>query len=83
MSLNIKNPETFRLAHELAEFTGESVTRAVTTAVQERLSRVRGEDADLVERLLAIGQDAASRLPVDLRTVDHGELLYDERGLPR
>ena len=39
MSLNIKNPETFRLAHELAELTGESVTGAVTTSVKERLER--------------------------------------------
>ena len=39
MSLNIKNEETYRLAHELAELTGESVTTAVTEAVRERLER--------------------------------------------
>lgn len=39
MSLNIKNPETNRLARELARRTGESVTQAVTVALQERLER--------------------------------------------
>jgi hypothetical protein len=33
--------------------------------------------------LLAIGQDVAGRLTGDARTLDHGDLLYDERGLPR
>ena len=37
MGLNIKNPETHRLAEELAKLTGESMTAAVTTAVRERL----------------------------------------------
>ena len=30
MALNIKNPEAHRLAHELAEATGGSLTEAVT-----------------------------------------------------
>jgi antitoxin VapB len=37
MSLNIKNPETYRLVKELADATGESMTTAVTEAVRERL----------------------------------------------
>jgi antitoxin VapB len=36
MSLNIKNPEAYRLAQELAELTGESMTTAVTEALRER-----------------------------------------------
>lgn len=39
MSLNIKNPETNRLARELARRTGESVTTAITVALKERLER--------------------------------------------
>ena len=47
MSMNIKNPETDRLARKLAAATGESITTAVTAAVRERLQRIRGEvDAD-------------------------------------
>jgi hypothetical protein len=32
--------------------------------------------------MLEIGRDCAGRLPVHLRGIDHGELLYDEEGLP-
>ena len=84
MSLNIKNEETHKLGHELANLTGESVTTAVTVAIRERLERVRREQGDsLAARLLAIGRDCAAHLKEPYRSVDHGELLYDERGLPR
>jgi antitoxin VapB len=32
---------------------------------------------------VAIGQDCAKRLKEPFRSTDHGDLLYDERGLPR
>jgi antitoxin VapB len=84
MGLNIKNEATHRLIQELASLTGESMTAAVTVAVRERLQRIRGERGDgLAERLLAIGKDCARRLKEPYRSIDHGELLYDERGLPR
>jgi antitoxin VapB len=82
--LNIKNDETQRLARELAKLTGESVTAAVTEAVRERLDRVRRESgSSLADRLVAIGKDCAAHLKEPYRSVDHGDLLYDERGLPR
>ena len=84
MSLNIKNPETFRLAHQLAELTGETVTGAVTVSVRERLERLqRSDEPGVAERLLQIGRDTAARLPAEMREVEHGDLLYDESGLPR
>lgn len=84
MSLNIKNEETHRLARELAELTGENLTVAVTVAVRERLDRVRRQrGVDLVDHLLAIGRDCARHLKEPYRSIDHGTLLYDERGLPR
>jgi antitoxin VapB len=84
MGLNIKNPETHRLAEELAKRTGESMTAAVTIAVRERLDRVRREqEGSLADRLVEIGQDCAKRLKEPFRSADHGDLLYDERGLPR
>ena len=84
MSLNIKNQETHRLARELAALTGESLAAAVTVAVRERLDRVRRQrGAGLADRLLAIGKDCAAHLREPYRSVDHGELLYDEQGLPR
>ena len=84
MGLNIKSEETHRLAQELARLTGESMTAAVTEAVRERLDRVRRERAvGLADRLLAIGKDCAARLKEPFRSADHGDLLYDEWGLPR
>jgi antitoxin VapB len=84
MSLNIKNEQTHELVRELAQLTGESQTAAVDIAVRERLTRVRRlRGAGLADRLLAIGADAAHRLPDELRTADHGDILYDEDGLPR
>ena len=84
MGLNIKNEETHQLARQLAERTGETMTAAVTTAVRERLERVRREQGDsLADRLLAIGRDCAARLREPFRSADHADLLYDERGLPK
>ena len=84
LSLSIKNDETHRLAHPLADLTGESLTTAVTEAVRERLDGVRRErKMDPASRLLKIGEDCAARLQQPFRSADHGELLYDERGLPR
>lgn len=84
MGLNIKNEKTHRLVRELATLTGESMTAAVTEAVRERLDRLRrARGVRLAERLIAIGQDCATHLKEPFRSADHGELLYDERGLPR
>ena len=84
MGLNIKNAETHRLAEELAKRTGESLTTAVTTAVRERLDRVRREQgASLADCLSKIRQDCAKRLKEPYRSADHDKLLYDDRGLPR
>jgi len=84
LGLNIKNEETHRLAAELAKLTGESMTAAVTEAVRERLERVRrAKTLSLTDRLIAIGKDCAAHLKDPFRSVDHGDLLYDEDGLPR
>ena len=84
MGLNIKNDEAHRLAQELAALTGESMTAAVTAAIRERLDRVRRErGVTLADRLLKIGRECAARLKEPIRSVDHADLMYDERGLPR
>ena len=84
MSLNLKNEETNRLAHELAGLTGETLTTAVTVAVRERLERLeQSKRGMLSDRLLKIGQDCAAHLKEPFLSVDHGDLLYDERGLPK
>ena len=84
MSLNIKNEDTNRLAHELAGLTGESLTTAVTVAVRERLERLQqNKRGALSDRLLKIGKDCAVHLQEPFLSIEHGDLLYDERGLPK
>lgn len=85
MGLNIKNEETCRLASELARLTGETKTGAITQAVRERLereSRRRGADAR-VRRLRAIAERCAALVGPGASSMEHGRLLYDERGLPK
>lgn len=83
MSLNIKSAEADRLVYDLSAQTAESKTQAVVEALRERLERTK-RDRDqqkLAAELLAIGTRCASYGRRD--STDHGDLLYDERGLPR
>jgi antitoxin VapB len=84
MSLNIKNEEAHRLVRQLAESTGESMTTAVTRAVRERLERVsQRRKRNKLERILKIAKECAPLWKEPFRSVDHGDLLYDEKGLPK
>lgn len=81
MSLNIKNEETHRMAQELASLTGESMTTAVTEAVRERLTRVKSKG--MAERIMKLAKRCAPLWKEPFKSVDHGDLLYDEKGLPK
>ena len=84
MSLNIKNEEAHRLAQELAKLTGESMATAVTEAVRQRLERVRRKrGTSKVERILKIAKESGPLWIEPFRSVKHGDLLYDEKGLPK
>jgi antitoxin VapB len=57
MALNIKDPETERLATEVAALTGESKTGAIRTALRQRkeriaLERATGDREQALRRLL-------------------------------
>ncbi|WP_300299415.1 type II toxin-antitoxin system VapB family antitoxin [Ferrovibrio sp.] len=85
MGLNIKNAEAERLIEELAALTGETKTEAVARAVRERIEqerRKRGR-AGLAKTLLEIGQRTAPLFKEPFKSVEHGDLLYDEKGLPK
>ena len=85
MSLNIKNEETCRLAAELARLTGESMTGAVTVALRDRLAREKRvrKAAKPAARLHAVGQRRAAQTGPGPSAIEHGDYLYDERGLPK
>jgi antitoxin VapB len=83
MAINIKDPETDRLARELAGRTGETLTAAVSAAIVERLERVRGQRGapDLAAELDAIAERSGALPVLDPREPD--EILgYDASGLP-
>ena len=83
MSLNIKDPEAHKLAQQLAHETGESMTAAVIQAIRERLEAVRRRrkrDA-MHAALTAIAKRRASLYKGPY--IDHADLLYDEKGLPK
>ncbi len=65
--LNIKDAQADRLARQLAEVTGETITRGVTIAVRERLARVLGRRTgrslpdELDERCAALRDTTGAR----------------------
>jgi antitoxin VapB len=84
VSLNIKNEETYQLATALAELTGETLTKAVTEALRERLERLRKQQRKAAAtELLEIGRRCAAHIKQPVSSLEHGDFLYDERGLPR
>ena len=85
MGLNIENEETHPpLGGTTCQADGESMTAAVTEAVRARLERLRrAQGKSLADRLLVIGKDCGSHLNEPFKSIDHDELLYDEKGLPR
>ena len=85
MSLKITNPETERLARELARETGSTITDAITIALQERWAAVRRRRALSVQAQLDAVAEIQAFLRAqpdrDRRTPD--EILgYDQFGLP-
>ena len=85
MSLDIKNDETCRLASDLALPTGETMTGAITVALRERLERQQRKPdiASRARNLRAIAERCATLMGPGPSAIDHGDLLYDERGLPK
>ena len=85
MSFKPESDEILRLAGELANLTGETVSEAVTVALRERLERVRHERSveERLQAMRATSKRTARMLRDGPSAVEHGDLLYDERGLPK
>jgi len=83
MALNIRNPETERLAERVARLTGETKTAAVTKALRQRLERLEREreGGRLADRLDEIALHSASLPVFDPRSADR-IIGYDNDGLP-
>jgi antitoxin VapB len=84
MPMSIKSLRTEHLARELAAKTGESLTRAIEKALEERLQRIqRGQRSGRLMNQLEEILHRVDKLPtLDSRSPD--EIVgYDEHGLPR
>lgn len=81
---NIKNLKTSQLANELVCPGGDTMTGAKTIALCERLERERrAPSADKrLGDMRAISVRCARLLAPGLPAIKHGDVLYDERGLP-
>ena len=95
MPLTLASPEIDRLARSLAALTGETVEQAVERAVRDQLAREHerqqrpggehdnGNDVRLLDDVQAIARRFQEQVGRPFTSLDHGELLYDEAGLPR
>ena len=71
MAINIKNAEADRLARELSEITGETITEAVIKSLAERLEREKNKQTTSVplkEELLSIAKRYQALPTLDNRT---------------
>ena len=83
MALSIKSIQAERLVRDIAEKTGESLTGAILTALQERLDRLRNQRRTqaLTSQLDDILRRVDAMPTLDMRPED--EILgYDDDGLP-
>jgi antitoxin VapB len=84
MGLIIDHPDADRLAHELMDYTGETLTEAVVNALRKQLQQERAKQqaaVNLKQQILAIGQECASLPLLDSRPVE--EIVeYNEIGVP-
>lgn len=83
MPIFIRNPKTEAVARELARVSGDSLTEAITVALEERLERLRGSGnpAGLLDQILKISRRCASLPTRDTRDEDT-ILGYGDDGAP-
>ena len=81
MPISIKDPDTDSKIRDLAALTGESITVAVRTAIEQRLRRESARQrAGVATRLLALSLAKSG----SKRFAESAEdaIGYDENGLP-
>jgi antitoxin VapB len=90
MALSIKDEQTDRLVRQYARLHGTNYTHAVKLAVTNALrheGHIPGESEreqikrEFIQAMRAIRAEAA-KLPI-LDRRPHGEILYDEDGMPK
>ena len=79
-TLNIKDPEVYELARELADRTHTSMTNAVRVALADAVQRERRVRDDYVERMFELARLTRDASHKPFLTDDD---IYDDMGLPR
>ena len=82
-TLNIKDPEVYRLAAELAERRGTSMTGAVREALNEAMEKENAAIEKRIARMTAIAKHSAEKIRQEGIVLLTDDDLYDEWGLPR
>lgn len=85
MSLTINDHEVYGLARELAQLTGQSITNVVRNALQRERNRIEHlqQRERRTEELLAIAQNCAAHIRQPVTAANHGDMLYDNTGMPQ
>ena len=84
MALSIQNSKAEKLAREVAAQSGETITQAITRALEERLERMRGRRTavDTAAEIIKISR-RCSQLPNRDTRIPEEILGYDSIGVPR
>lgn len=80
--MNIKDPEVYRLAKELAERRHTSMSAVVRAALEDSAAKDRPAKPT-VEEIMEIGRQARAAMDAAGVTFLTDDDLYDERGLPK
>ena len=81
IQINIKNRKARALVDEIVQRTGETVTEAVTAALQKRLLELTREER--LARVREISEECAVLWLEPWKSMDHGDILFDELGMPK
>jgi hypothetical protein len=83
--LNIKDPEAYQLASEIARHTGKTLTRVVVDALKHEREALRTGPQEIdISKVRQILADMHAMPVADPRSVeDILADLYDEHGLPK
>jgi antitoxin VapB len=86
VQLNIKDPETVRLARELADATGQPITKAIRQALERELQRREADIEETIARVREISREFVASIPAEMRGKTSKEWMdgmYDQDGLPK
>ena len=86
MVIIIESPDTLEVIEQISRISGESAETVVAAAVREQLALLDEAEAELQRRaeVYALVKELGAMFrEAGITSVDHGELLYDENGLPR